>query len=140
MKAETCDHSEHKIKHILLIVANEGFVLWFDNVRNRMHTPTINTNDMGSTASDIIKMYILNQFVQEFYDFKHVCYIRVRLLRGRHWVRICQSHVSPPILHFFLARYQLLGWVADKDYGNVEYISEYWAAISKRTQLPVYIA
>jgi hypothetical protein len=31
----------HKMKHILLIVANEGFVLWFDNTHNRMHTPTI---------------------------------------------------------------------------------------------------
>jgi hypothetical protein len=29
------------MKHILLIVANEGFVLWFDNTRNRMHTLTI---------------------------------------------------------------------------------------------------
>jgi hypothetical protein len=27
--------------------------------------------------------------VQEFHDFKHVCYIRVRLLGGRHWIRIC---------------------------------------------------
>jgi hypothetical protein len=41
-KVETYrDHREHEIKHILLIVANEGFVLWFDNTRNRMHTPTI---------------------------------------------------------------------------------------------------
>jgi hypothetical protein len=31
MKAETCsDRREHEIKHILLIVANEGFVLWFN--------------------------------------------------------------------------------------------------------------
>jgi hypothetical protein len=31
MKAETYrDHREHEMKHILLIVANEGFVLWFD--------------------------------------------------------------------------------------------------------------
>jgi hypothetical protein len=38
MKAETFrDHREHKIKHILLIVANEGFVLWFNNTPNRMH-------------------------------------------------------------------------------------------------------
>jgi Na+/melibiose symporter-like transporter len=30
-KAETCRyHREHEIKHILLIVANEGFVLWFE--------------------------------------------------------------------------------------------------------------
>jgi hypothetical protein len=42
MKAEICrDHRKHEIKHILLIAANKGFVLWFDNTRNRMHTPTI---------------------------------------------------------------------------------------------------
>jgi hypothetical protein len=33
MKAKTCrDHREHEIKHILLIVANEGFVLWFNSL------------------------------------------------------------------------------------------------------------
>jgi hypothetical protein len=33
MKAETCrDHREHEIKHIILIVANEGFILLFNIV------------------------------------------------------------------------------------------------------------
>jgi hypothetical protein len=42
MKAETCrDHREHEIKNILLILANESFVLLIDNTSNRMHTPTI---------------------------------------------------------------------------------------------------
>jgi hypothetical protein len=44
MLAKTCCYRrEHEIKHILLIVVNKGFVLWFDNMRNGMHTPTIKT-------------------------------------------------------------------------------------------------
>jgi hypothetical protein len=39
VKAETCRvHREHEIKHILLIVANEGFVLWFDNIYIYIYT------------------------------------------------------------------------------------------------------
>jgi hypothetical protein len=31
MKAETCRyHKKHELKHILLIVTNESFVLWFN--------------------------------------------------------------------------------------------------------------
>jgi hypothetical protein len=32
------DRREHKIKHVLLVVANEGFILYFNKTRNRMHT------------------------------------------------------------------------------------------------------
>jgi hypothetical protein len=47
---------------LVMKVMKEGFILWFDNTRNRMHTPTINSIAPFAELSKDSGVYLLFTF------------------------------------------------------------------------------